>query len=155
MSHCHCGNNESYSNCCQPIHQSHKNAQRPEQLMRARFSAHILGLVDFVIATYHPSCNAEKERDGIAESVHLNWTNLQVIDAPPPSNNEGFVEFKAFVEDQEEEHCMHERSRFLCEDGLWFYIDGTFPEDNVVEKVGRNDPCPCASGKKYKKCCGK
>ncbi|HJZ13258.1 MAG TPA: SEC-C metal-binding domain-containing protein [Acidobacteriota bacterium] len=22
------------------------------------------------------------------------------------------------------------------------------------EKVGRNDPCPCGSGKKYKKCCG-
>ena len=22
-------------------------------------------------------------------------------------------------------------------------------------KVGRNDPCPCGSGKKYKKCCGK
>ncbi len=23
------------------------------------------------------------------------------------------------------------------------------------KKVGRNDPCPCGSGKKYKKCCGK
>jgi len=23
-----------------------------------------------------------------------------------------------------------------------------------VQKVGRNDPCPCGSGKKYKKCCG-
>jgi preprotein translocase subunit SecA len=25
----------------------------------------------------------------------------------------------------------------------------------VSNKVGRNDPCPCGSGKKYKKCCGK
>ena len=23
------------------------------------------------------------------------------------------------------------------------------------KKIGRNDPCPCGSGKKYKKCCGK
>ncbi|HPO29127.1 MAG TPA: SEC-C metal-binding domain-containing protein, partial [Caldisericia bacterium] len=27
--------------------------------------------------------------------------------------------------------------------------------DNVKKKIGRNDPCPCGSGKKYKKCCGK
>ena len=25
----------------------------------------------------------------------------------------------------------------------------------TVDKIGRNDPCPCGSGKKYKKCCGK
>ncbi|MDD5020908.1 MAG: SEC-C metal-binding domain-containing protein, partial [Endomicrobiaceae bacterium] len=23
-----------------------------------------------------------------------------------------------------------------------------------IKKIGRNDPCPCGSGKKYKKCCG-
>ena len=28
------------------------------------------------------------------------------------------------------------------------------PKPLVAEKVGRNDPCPCGSGKKYKKCCG-
>jgi uncharacterized protein YecA (UPF0149 family) len=27
-------------------------------------------------------------------------------------------------------------------------------DDKSPEKVGRNDPCPCGSGKKYKKCCG-
>ena len=31
-----------------------------------------------------------------------------------------------------------------------------WPTPQVTEKkVGRNDPCPCGSGKKYKKCCGK
>ncbi|MBW6502633.1 MAG: SEC-C domain-containing protein, partial [Bacteroidales bacterium] len=25
----------------------------------------------------------------------------------------------------------------------------------ATPKIGRNDPCPCGSGKKYKKCCGK
>jgi len=28
------------------------------------------------------------------------------------------------------------------------------PKKRTAEKVGRNDPCPCGSGKKYKKCCG-
>ena len=28
------------------------------------------------------------------------------------------------------------------------------PEIDTSKKIGRNDPCPCGSGKKYKKCCG-
>ncbi len=28
------------------------------------------------------------------------------------------------------------------------------PEIDTTQKIGRNDPCPCGSGKKYKKCCG-
>ncbi|WP_369074621.1 YchJ family metal-binding protein, partial [Klebsiella pneumoniae] len=41
--------------------------------MRARFSAHILKNVEFVIETYHPSCQASNERDAISESVHSHW----------------------------------------------------------------------------------
>ncbi|EOX3103618.1 SEC-C metal-binding domain-containing protein, partial [Vibrio cholerae] len=47
--------------------------------------------------------------------------------------------------------CLEERSRFLKENNCWFYIDGEFP---AAIKQGRNDPCACGSGKKYKKCCG-
>ena len=32
---------------------------------------------------------------------------------------------------------------------------GAQPKERQQKKVGRNDPCPCGSGKKYKKCCGK
>ena len=161
---CPCGSGKSYGLCCQPIHQHHSNALIPEQLMRARYSAHVLGLVDFVVTTYHPSCHANDERDGIAESIALSWVKLEVLDAPKPDADEGFVEFKAYLNENDVIECMHERSRFLKEDGLWYYIDGVFPEEsNSVEnkpvekktpKVGRNDPCPCGSGKKYKKCCG-
>jgi SEC-C motif-containing protein len=134
--------------------------------MRARFAAHVLKLVDFVIQTYHPSCQADAEREGIAESVNLDWTRLEVVDAPETEVDEGFVEFKAYMQEDGAEHCMHERSRFVREAGQWYYIDGAFPEpanDNPTaekpqpatsSKVGRNDPCPCGSGKKYKKCCG-
>ena len=152
--------------CCQPIHQLPSRAQHPEQLMRARYSAHVLGLVDFVVATYHPSCEAEQYREAIAESVHSEWLGLKVSSSEIADSGEGFVEFKAYYQDGNEEFCLQERSRFLREpigkETQWFYVDGEYPQPNeepinatrlVSDKIGRNDPCPCGSGKKFKKCC--
>ncbi|WP_375753506.1 YchJ family metal-binding protein [Vibrio sp. HN007] len=163
---CPCGSNKEYAFCCKPVHNDHKAAIYPEQLMRARYSAHVLKLVDFVVNTYHSSCHAENEREGIQESINLEWQRLEVVSAKQPDGDEGFVEFKAFLLEDGVEHCMHEKSRFLKENDLWFYVDGVFPEEQIPanvlpsnsteksEKVGRNDPCPCGSGKKFKKCCG-
>ncbi|EKO3376524.1 SEC-C domain-containing protein [Vibrio fluvialis] len=154
MTACYCGSGKSYTDCCQPIHQDHKQAHTPEQLMRSRYSAHVLGLVDFVIKTYHPLCNAESEREAIAESVQSEWQRLDVVSTASGSHDdEGYVHFKAYLLDQHQEFCLEERSRFLRENGLWYYIDGEFPQQSVSLKVGRNDPCPCGSGKKSKKCC--
>lgn len=163
---CPCGSKKALTACCQPIHQMPSRAQHPEQLMRARYSAHVLGLVDFVVATYHPSCGAEQYREAIAESVHSNWLGLEVISSEIADNGEGFVEFKAYYQD-DDEFFLHERSRFLREpvgeETQWFYIDGEYPHPSeepetsapiVSDKIGRNDPCPCGSGKKFKKCCG-
>ncbi|GHA48729.1 YchJ family protein [Photobacterium aphoticum] len=165
-SSCPCGNKRPLAECCQPIHQHPALATHPEQLMRARYSAHVLGLVDFVVSTYHPSCEAEQHREAIAESVNSKWLGLDVINSEIADNGEGFVEFQAFYRDGKEEYCLHERSRFLREElngeQQWFYIDGEYPEPEapatitpaVSDKIGRNDPCVCGSGKKYKKCCG-
>lgn len=135
--------------------------------MRARYSAHVLGLVDFVVATYHPSCEAEQHREAIADSINSNWLGLEVISSEIADNGEGFVEFKAYYQEGKKEYCLHEKSRFLREpvgeESQWFYIDGEYPQPAeepaaappaVSEKTGRNDPCPCGSGKKFKKCCG-
>ncbi len=161
MSPCFCGSSMPYQQCCQPIHHNHAMAEKPEQLMRARYSAHHLKLIDFIIHTYHPDCNAEQQREEIISSAELNWQKLTVISAPQPEANEGFVEFKASFLHQGTEQIMHERSRFLRQDGLWYYVDGQFPEKRgknpgkKVKKTGRNDPCHCGSGKKFKKCCGR
>ena len=52
---------------------------------------------------------------------------------------------------------LREDAFFRKEDGRWFYVDGNVHAKQPVRreepKVGRNDPCPCGSGKKYKKCC--
>lgn len=44
------------------------------------------------------------------------------------------------------------------EDAFHYWFDmrvNRVPLKREAEKVGRNDPCPCGSGKKYKACCGK
>lgn len=154
---CPCNSNKTYQHCCQPIHQDHQLAIHPEQLMRARYSAHVLGDIEFIINTYHPSCQAQKHRAAIEKSVKSQWIELQVINTEIQADQaQGFVEFKAFYLEDNNKQCLHENSRFVKEKinnlDLWFYIDGTYPE---MKKIGRNDPCPCNSGKKYKKCCGK
>ncbi|MEF3020883.1 YchJ family protein [Vibrio mimicus] len=150
---CYCGNTQPYSQCCEPVHHDAQCAQTPEQLMRARFSAHVLHNVDFVVKTYHPSCQASNELEAIRESVLSQWVRLEVVSTAEGSNeNEGFVHFKAFLEQNGGEYCLEERSRFIKEDGYWYYIDGEFP--SAPAKQGRNDPCACGSGKKFKKCCG-
>lgn len=169
-SSCPCGSNRTYQQCCEIAHNNHADVTTPEQLMRSRYSAHVLGLVDYVVNTYHPSCNAEEQLEGIAQSIDSDWCKLEVVKAEAGCNeNEGFVEFNAYFDEDGKRYCMTERSRFVKEDGLWYYIDGTFPEkepeDEPVQdprlnqpvsslKVGRNDPCICGSGKKFKKCCG-
>ena len=74
-------------------------------------------------------------------------------------DDEGLVEFIARYSVNGTDFEHHERSYFQRIDGEWKFIDGELvkPEPIVREspKVGRNDPCPCGSGKKYKKCCGK
>lgn len=167
---CPCGSQKPLTECCKPIHLNHALATHPEQLMRARYSAHVLGLVDFVVQTYHSSCEAEQHRAAIAESIALKWLGLEVMNSEIAADGQGYVEFKAGYKEAGEEYVLQERSRFvqqLVNDELcWFYIDGEYPQPPPSEQpaapspatsnktVGRNDPCLCGSGKKYKKCCG-
>ncbi|MDD1792876.1 SEC-C domain-containing protein [Enterovibrio sp. ZSDZ42] len=153
---CPCASQKPYGDCCEPIHLEHSKADHPEKLMRARYSAHVVGLVDFVVDTYHTSCHAEAHRDAIASSVKSKWQMLQVLSSSvDDSGRQGFVEFKAHYVENGTPYCLHEKSRFVAEDrdgeSYWYYIDGEYPK---ADKVGRNDPCPCGSGKKHKKCCG-
>ena len=160
MDTCPCGTNKDYANCCEPIHNDHAKAKTPEQLMRSRYSAHVKHLVDYVVATYHPSCEAQMQREAIQQSVESEWCELEVVKVEDGVHaQEGFVTFKAYFTEQGIKHCLEERSRFIRENDLWYYIDGTFPNSPSLDKsanskVGRNDPCTCGSGKKYKKCCG-
>ena len=149
---CPCGSGVTYSLCCQPYHKGTDTAPTPVALMRSRYTAYVMNDVAYLLASWHPDCRAEQWRESLAESAaQTRWLGLRIIEeAAGRGPDEGFVEFAArFSEgDDPRVHLLHERSRFLRVNERWYYRDGTHLQS------GRNDACPCGSGKKYKKCCG-
>lgn len=123
---CPCNSGKKYKNCCQLVHDNPKSAEKPEQLMRARYSAYVLGLVYFLVDTFHPDCHANEDREEIAASCQLNWIKLAIKQATLISESQGYVHFKAFYLEHGQSYCLEERSRFLRIDGQWFYVDGEF-----------------------------
>jgi SEC-C motif-containing protein len=70
----------------------------------------------------------------------------------------GIVEFVAtFSDERDRTQNHHERSEFVRRDGDWYFHDGQVLVQAPLrsDKVGRNEPCPCGSGKKFKKCHGR
>ncbi len=130
INHCPCGNKKNYSTCCELIHNNHELATTPQLLMRARYSAHVKKLTQFIIDTYHPSCNAEEFRQDIEESILLDWRKLKVISShlSKQNHNEGFVLFKASYVDHGKIYQLKEHSRFLKENHKWYYIDGEYED---------------------------
>lgn len=118
--------------------------------MRSRYSAYVRQNADYLIATWHPSCQPQQFHTTLVQSfAGTSWLSLQIITAEETGDkSEGYVTFFARFSENQRESFIHERSRFIQEEKRWYYIDGTFPE------TGRNDRCPCGSGKKFKKCCG-
>ncbi len=73
------------------------------------------------------------------------------------TGDEAKVEFVIRFRRNQQDMIQAELASFRRDNGLWLYVSGDFnPQitQRNVNKVGRNDPCPCGSGKKAKKCCG-
>ncbi len=159
---CPCGSGKLTAECCAPILGGARKAATAEQLMRARYTAYATHEIDFL---YNSSCaEVQEEFDPEASrrwAESSEWTGMDVIatEQGQEDDDEGVVEFVARYSVNGTAFEHHERSLFRRIDGDWKFIDGVIvkPEPIVREapKVGRNDPCPCGSGKKYKKCCGK
>lgn len=125
---CPCGSGESYGNCCAPWHTGLTegvHAPTPEALMRSRYSAYGLGLIDYLLATWHPSTSP-----GELELPPLKWLGLELRHALA-TGDAGVVEFVARYRDSGRGGRMHETSRFVREDGRWYYIDGVMAQDDT------------------------
>ena len=159
---CPCGSGKAYSDCCESIISGKKLAPTAEALMRARYSAYVKHEIDFIAE----SCvRREGENDIDMEetrrwSEESQWLGLKIhsVKQGGPSDEEGLVEFSATYtrNNMKDEH--REIAGFKKVDGKWLYAEGNLATTTVVRaspKVGRNDPCTCGSGKKYKHCCGK
>ena len=119
--------------------------------MRSRYSAYVVGDGRYLVETTHPDFRVEEDIPLIeAHAQTTRWLGLEVVSVSEDSGR-GEVEFLAYYREGDASgiRVHHERSRFALLDGRWYYQNGTLYETSV----GRNDPCPCGSGKKYKKCC--
>lgn len=133
--------------------------------MRSRYTAYTLGRHQYLVDTTHPDYRDDLSVEKLAEQADkVHWLRLEMGDCTDnvPAGEKGelfdVVEFHAFYELEGTARQIGERSFFQRKDDVLYYVDGTAlrPESYRREsaKVGRNDPCPCGSGKKYKKCCG-
>ena len=162
MAECYCGSGKNYEECCEPIIKGKKAAVTAEELMRARYSAFAAHEIDFIMDTVVPDQTGNMTRDAVERwSKKTDWKKLEITGTEAGGKNDetGSVDFKAFSMLDGVMQCHHEHAMFKKINGKWFFEDGTqiMPEQvrRETPKVGRNDPCPCGSGKKYKKCCGK
>lgn len=165
---CPCGSSSTFENCCQPLLKKKKKALTAEQLLRSRYTAFTQGEVDYVLDTHHSRTKSEVKHEEIEEwSSGSTWHGLEVIrvEGGQEQDSSGKIIFCARfkplkTEDGSEPTVQEhwEQSIFEKENGEWRFVDaqavktGTYVRE--APKVGRNDACPCRSGKKYKKCCG-
>jgi SEC-C motif-containing protein len=170
---CPCGSGLKFENCCSRFIEGQHLPETAEELMRARYTAYTMSKIDFIKKTL--AVESQKEFDSVATQKWADeseWKGLKILSTEKGSKNDkkGTVEFIAtFVQEGETlEH--HETAQFKKNDkGVWFFVDGDSHTHKEGEghvhakretvtrqepKVGRNDPCICGSGKKYKKCCG-
>jgi SEC-C motif-containing protein len=169
---CYCASVAPFSDCCQPLFNGSQQAKTAEQLMRSRFSAFCTANIDYLIASHHPSKRQADDHQNLAATTeHCHWLKLDIIstEAGSAKHNQGKVEFIAYYLDTEpsdKEHAdtnnvparlaqLHEQSRFIKQEGRWYYLDGIIQTSPASIKWPRNESCYCGSGHKYKRCCAR
>ncbi len=160
MTDCPCGSDKPLSECCGLYHDG-TPAPTALALMRSRYSAFALGKGQYLYDTLSEDQKADFDIKEFEESAgQTKWLGLEIrkTEAGGENDDTGTVEFVARYKNQGGPVVHHERALFgRDESGKWIFTDCVMNPKEAqrrVEKVGRNDPCPCGSGKKYKKCCG-
>lgn len=124
MNVCPCGSQFPYTLCCGPYLSGTKQPKTAEALMRSRYSAYVEANVDYLIATYVNQKSVRLRPSNMRHSIqHTRWIGLEVMSIRDgrAEHNTGEVEFKArFIFDGRVQE-LHERSRFIKEDGMWRY----------------------------------
>lgn len=161
MELCPCGSEQAYGQCCDPFISGNQPAPTAEALMRSRYSAYVKNEIDYILDTTHTRHRSDFNReDTEAWSRRADWLSLEIIRTENGGavDEQGIVEFVARYRDKGRMCQHHEVAEFKKEGQRWFFVDGRAPEPAQTvrkgAKIGRNQPCPCGSGKKYKKCCG-
>lgn len=157
---CPCGSGGEFGACCGPIIDG-SPATTAEALMRARYSAFVTKQIgDFLKNTLAPEKHAKfnlKEVEKSARDAEGLGFVVRAVSDGGLDDEIGTVEYVARFRMRGKVQVHHELASFRREGGRWLYADGEANPKGAplqVDKVGRNDPCPCGSGMKFKKCCG-
>lgn len=153
----------SLEECCGPFLQSKSKAPTAEALMRSRYSAYVVKNIDYIDRTQiETETDVFNKEEALKWADSSDWMGLEIKKTQKGEANDqtGVVEFIAHYKDKVSgtELHHHETSLFKKVAGEWKFetgqIHGAQPVKRLEPKVGRNDPCSCGSGKKFKKCCG-
>lgn len=156
---CPCGSGLSFAKCCKPFIEGKAQPETAEQTMRSRYSAYVKAAVDYLYDSTHPQHRKGYDHEGTKKwAENANWHGLEIVSSRGGEEDaNGEVEFIATYSEDENEVRHHEIGKFRKLDGRWLFTEGKMVTSKPIisSKIGRNDPCPCGSGNKYKKCCGK
>jgi len=120
VSACYCGSGQSYAACCGRLHSGAENAASAEALMRSRYSAYVLGLEPYLLASWHASTRPESL--DLADNAGTKWLGLEIRRCRQMDDAHATVEFVARYRVGGRGHRLHEVSRFVREDGRWYYL---------------------------------
>lgn len=159
---CPCGSGDPLATCCLPVIKGERSAATAADLMRSRYTAFTIGEVDYIATSHHPETRDSVDRDEVQTwSKESEWLGLEIFDteAGGTDDDDGVVVFTARYRYQGHVHDHVERALFRRDGSEWKFYDAEEPQRQETirregDKIGRNDPCPCGSGRKYKKCCG-
>ncbi|RYG60172.1 MAG: hypothetical protein EON60_08095 [Alphaproteobacteria bacterium] len=160
-SSCPCCSGRAFDACCEPV-LAGMPARTAESLMRSRYTAFAVGDAGYLETTSSGQAAVDFDRAAFeAQMAETEWLGLEIKSTRDGGEDDasGMVTFAARYRYGGQVFTMVEASEFIRVDGAWRYDHGHIVEDiqmpERVAKVGRNDPCPCGSGTKFKKCCGK
>lgn len=132
--------------------------------MRSRYTAFVRADVDWIVASHHPDTVDEVDRDDIERWARdSEWLGLAIRSTEDggPGDDEGSVQFRARYRALGRQVDHVEEARFVRDGGAWRFHSVIEADDGPQfvpvtprSSVGRNDPCPCGSGRKHKRCCG-
>lgn len=145
---CPCGSGREEGACCGRLMSDSRAMALADAVMRSRYTAYVRGNEAWLLKSWHPSTRPDSldlSRD------RTTWLALRVLHVWTDGDG-AEVEFRAWFRDGDGViRVLHERSRFVRSDQPpgWLYLDGRCR----LEKPGRNEPCFCGSGRKFKRCC--
>lgn len=126
---CPCGSNKTYADCCGRYLTGCETPPTAEALMRSRYTAYTLLRENYLLHSWHPSTRPLQL--GLAEDTSSKWLGLQVKRHEQQDDAHAIVEFVARYKVGGRAHRLHEVSRFVREDGRWFYVDGEIEGANL------------------------